>query len=812
MCSGLAVFLLSCAIIAFQIVLMRSLAVLRYHHFSYLVISTALLGFGVSGTFLHFAGRHFCKYFPFRSLILMALFTLSIPICYTLSLLLPIDIQYIFYSYKQGLLLSIYAILLFIPFFLGASIIGLAIQYYEENTGWVYGLNLLGSGVGGGIAIGMMYLISPLNLPNFVSGISVVALILWLISIRTHLSPPKKRVAVLGLGMIIIAIISVLINPPRYHMDPYKAFAHLQRLQSQADAKLLISRSSPRGQIDIYESDKLHHTLFAGLNSRSEPPEQLTLLIDGHHAGAIFKIRTKEEAEILDDTPQSLAYRLVDTPKVLLLGEVGGVNVWLARRFNASDITVVQGNPQLVDVLKEDLSLESGTIYNRPDVRVIIRDPRLFIQTTTEKFDIIHLVTGEGFSAGISGLASLHEDFLLTKEGIAQCYQRLTPRGILTLSRGIQFPPRDNIKLFALFSAALNYAGSIDVKNNLYQVRNYLAVNTLLSKNPFDQGMIAKFENECHNLLLDIEYHPSISSDRTNVFNILEGPSGKKYSYFHHAILNILSATQDQFRDEWMYNVHPPTDNSPYFYNFFKWRSLKKFLNVYGGQMLQKLELGYLILFFSFLEAILMAFIMIIFPLFWTKIKDEPRSCKIAAAIYFLNLGIAFMFVEMVFVQKFTKFLGDPIYSVSIVLVSILISAGSGSIFQNHWSINSKAKVLTAVAGILVFSVLNLITLKSVIYHFSSSPLLMRMSLTFILIMPGAFLMGWLFPIGIKGLQARTGELVPWAWGINGFGSVSAAPLAVMLSMQFGFDAVIFIALTLYIVAALAYSRLYRPE
>ena len=801
-----AIFLLSCSIIVLQIVLMRSLAVLRYHHFSYFVVSTALLGFGASGTFLHFASRKLCKNFFASSLILLALFTLAVPTCYTLSLLLPIDIQYIFYSAKQLMLLLLYGVLLFVPFFFGASTIGLAIHYYKKKTGWIYGLNLLGSGFGGVIAIIMMYRFPPLILPYSVSFIALTALISWFLSIRSRLSGKQGLACLLAMGLIISLMLKFVMQPPAFRTDPYKAASHLQRLQKQSDAALIISRFSPRGQIDIYRSDKLHHTLFASLGNDLLPPDQLTILIDGHHAAGMFKIQSEKDAGIVDATPQSLAYRFIRSPKVLLLGEKGGVNVWLAIRNNAREITVVQGNPQLVELLERDLSGEIGDIYNRPNVNVIRQDPRLFVTTTNEKFDIIHIASGEGFSAGASGLISLHEDYLLTTEGISDCYQKLSDHGLLTLTRGIQFPPRDNIKIFGLLSSALECAGVADPRQHLLQTRNYLAVNTMLSKSPLDRTMITTFERICQKFPLDLEYHPFIKSDKIHQFNILDGPSEKNYSYFHHAALSILSEKRDQFEQEWVYNIRAPTDNSPYFYNFFKWGSLTKFIEVYGRQLFQKLELGYMILVLAFLEAVLMAFIMILFPLFFVEIKRKPQIA--ATAVYFLSIGFAFMFIEMVLIQKFTKFLGDPIYAVSVVLVAILLSAGLGSICQNHVTLKLVTKILIAISGILLLSMIHGGVSQTLMAYFSASGLALRILVTCALIMPLSFLMGWLFPVGINCLQAKNSDLVPWAWGVNGFGSVSAVPLAVILSMEFGFTVVILIALGLYVLAGASCIRL----
>src|SRR6056297_53510 len=88
-----SIFLVSFALIALQLFYMRALSVIRYHHFSYLVISTALLGFGVSGTYLTFTYNRISRHFQASSRRVLLAFSASIPVSYTLVKVLPIDIR-----------------------------------------------------------------------------------------------------------------------------------------------------------------------------------------------------------------------------------------------------------------------------------------------------------------------------------------------------------------------------------------------------------------------------------------------------------------------------------------------------------------------------------------------------------------------------------------------------------------------------------------------------------------------------------------------------------------------------------------------
>jgi hypothetical protein len=219
----------------------------------------------------------------------------------------------------------------------------------------------------------------------------------------------------------------------------------------------------------------------------SPPPSQLTVYADGWAVGTVFKIDEPGEAEILDHTLMSVPYRLLDRPRVLLLGEVGGPNVWLAERWNADSVTVVNGNPQLVSLVSVDLAELSGGVFTREGIEVIVADPRLFLEAARQvNYDLIQLVSAEGMSVG--GLLAIHEDYLLTREGLAIALRRLRPGGLLAVTRQQQDPPRDNVKLLLTLAESLESLGFSDPGAHVVQLRNYLAVITLASFDAFSDS------------------------------------------------------------------------------------------------------------------------------------------------------------------------------------------------------------------------------------------------------------------------------------------------------------------------------------
>jgi hypothetical protein len=185
-------------------------------------------------------------------------------------------------------------------------------------------------------------------------------------------------------------------------------------------------------------------------------------------------------------------------------------------------------------------------------------------------------------------------------------------------------------------------------------------------------------------------------------------------------------------------------------------------------------------------------------------------------ALYFASLGFAFLFIEMAVLRKFALFLGHPLYAASVVLAGFLVFAGLGSSFSHRWKrsiiflhLSSRLTPITAaVLGIFIFAAMHILLLPCIFHHFIALSDILKVALSFLLIAPVAFFMGMPFPLGLSILTGLSPALVPWAWGINGCASVLSAVLGTLLAIHFGFNAVVVLALALYIIAAFAFRAL----
>lgn len=792
--STLGIFFLSFSIISLQLALMRSLSFLKYYHFYYLVISCALLGFGASGTLLSFAAGRFSKT-PEKWIVrFYCLFALSAFLGIFFSQVLPIDVQYLVYSFQETAKFFCYVLLIFIPFFFGGLTLGLWFAGFRKDVPELYGTNMIGSGAGAVLTLFLFSLLEPGTAPLKISSIAAAGCMIYLVCKLKKIKKDSPRLVwwagTACIGLCFSAWFLTLEIKP----DQYKQISFFQRLEHQGLAQKVAYNFNALSRFDVYSSDSSHQTMFAGPSAPVNPPPQLTVLSDGNYGGTVYRISTHEEAEILEYTPQSIVYKLSaknsKNPNVLLLGERGGTNIWLSLRYNPRSVTAVHADKRVTSLM-EDFFLGYQEI-----VRFIAADPRTYIETLAEEefFSVIQFSNAEGMPAVEGGLFGLHEDYLLTKEAVITAFSRLEDTGFLSITTGIQNPPKDTLKIFRLVSSALRESGK-NPGEHILTGRNYLASVTLVSKEPLSGDTILLFQEECRDILIDPEYYPGIDLQKAEYINQPFETTGEGVSFLRYGAGEIAEGRGEAFAETYIFNLDVPEDNSPYFHNFFRFRGTKTLIDAYGAYWFQRMELGFLLVLVTLGMVVFAGFLIILLPLLaGNRIKR--------GSVFFFSIGFGFMFIEMVLIQKFTLFLGVPLYSAGAVLGGILVFSGAGSMSFSRISLHPAKRIFLGFCILCLVLVIYSVFLNRIFSAGFALSLRLRFFIALCLIGLPAYFMGWFFPSGLALYSEDLPENIGTAWGINGFASVAASPLAVILSMIFGFQAVLFIALALYCVSA----------
>lgn len=330
-------------------------------------------------------------------------------------------------------------------------------------------------------------------------------------------------------------------------------------------------------------------------------------------------------------------------------------------------------------------------------------------------------------------------------------------------------------------------------------IRGWNTATLLVKNGDLDEHDIAALKGFAKRLSFDTVHYPDMPPEEANRYNRLDQP------WFHEGVTALLGPDAGGFVSRYKFNIKAPTDGKPYFFNFFRWPAFLEAMALRdrGGAAL--VEWGYLVPAATLAQGALAGFLFILLPLSLAG-RSWPRGTGMRRGAYFFLLGLAFLFIEIAFIQKFTLFLSHPLYAVVVVLAGFLVFAGIGS-GLSVWLARSGASagfsaIRAAITGIVTVTLLYAALLPTLFTNCLALSDAARIALSLALIAPLALFMGMPFPLGVKRLSETSPSFIPWAWGINGFASVISAALATLLAIEIGFTGVLLLALLLYSGAA----------
>ena len=792
----LTIALLSATALGYEILLMRLFSIIQWHHFAYMIISLALLGYGASGTFLALLQSPLLKHYPLALLINLALFGLTAMPSFLLAQRIPFNPEEMLWNWREPVrLMSIY-LLLSLPFFFAANAIALTFSSFSRSITRVYAYDLFGAGVGSLAVILILYVIPPLDALSLTSafGMACIAVAAW------ELQLPKR----LWIGSAVLLSMAIAVWPGQTGLllSPYKDLSQTLRVSG---ARVIAERFSPMAILQVVENDRipLRYAPGMSLNAGSSPPAQLGLFSDGGSMGTITRDSGDPQAvDFLDQLTSALPYHLQRPRRVLVLGAGGGMDVLQALYQDSEEIHAVELNPQVIELVSEDYGEFSGALYDHERVQLHTAEGRGFVSARDTHYDLIQLALQDSAVASSAGLYALSESYLYTREALRTYLYHLTPGGYLAISRWIKLPPRDTLKLFVTAAEALRRSGIENPGKQMILIRGWQTSTLLVKNGAFTADEISAMRDFSQQRAFDVAWYPGISVDEPNRFNILKEP------YLYQAAQALLGPHSQSFMEQYKFKLQPATDDQPYFHNFFKWSTFDEILALRGRGGLPLLEAGYPVLVATLVQALLASTVLILLPLLFLKkakrAGDPQAISRLPVVSYFFAIGLAFLFIEIAFIQKFMLFLHHPLLTASVVLASFLVFAGLGSNWSKRYSRQQRYRqgVIWSVAGILLTGAIYLLTLDTLLAALVVWPTGARVAVSIALIAPMAFFMGMPFPLALTRLGAGAGTLIPLAWGVNGCASVLSAVLATLLAIHFGFSVVVLLALLLYILAA----------
>jgi hypothetical protein len=730
------------------------------------------------------------------------LFALTSVGCFLIAQQVPFNAEEVLWDMRQPLrLLEIY-LLLALPFFFAANAIALALIYFRQHMSRIYGADLFGAGIGSMGVIVLMYQVMPMSVLTVLCALGIISTAVGAWELRL-----PRQVLLTSLALAMAIPVTVSLYQPGLTISPYKSLPQTLRIHG---THIIHEQASPLGQLTVVKSDQLPIRYAPGLSmqAKSEPLSQLAVFTDADNMSVITQgAGDRRQLAYLDQMISAAPYHLRKPREVLILGAGGGSDILQAQYHQTGHIDAVELNHQMIELVRDRYGEFAGDLYRSDNLAMHTDEVRGFLSKGDKHYDIIQLALMDAFSASSAGLYALNESYLYTTEALGLFIERLQANGFLAISRWIKVPPRDALKLFTTTLDALHRAGVAHPEMQLMLIRNW-QISTLIVKNgevtPDDIDSLKHF---CDERSFDLAYYPGMPPEQANRFNVL------REAYFYNGTMAISGVERAQYLEQYKFDLTPASDDRPYFFHFFKWAALPEILSLRGRGGMPLLEWGYLVLVFTLLQAMLASLVLILLPL-WLVYRhrsgdrdvSEPR---LRVLIYFFAVGLAFLFVEMAFIQRFIQFLHHPVYAIAVVLSTFLIFAGLGSTWSRHHADSNRHQRGTAraVMTIILLGGFYLLVLEPLFQWLTPLPTGFKIAITIVLIAPLAFTMGMPFPLALNVVGQQAPRLLPWAWAVNGCASVLSAVLATLLAIHLGFSVVVILALILYGIALASFPR-----
>ena len=782
--------LVAAAGLAFQITLTRIFAIAQGYHFGFLAISLALLGLGASGTALALRPTLTRGAVMLR----LARWALAFSLCLVTSYLiinhLPFDAYRIAFERVLLVYLVLYYLGLVAPFFVGGLVLGLPLAAFPARAARAYAANLVGSGLGCLAALGALAWFGETGAVIF------AALLAALGAGAFALDPSCQRRYVFAAVALIVLWSLLFIAPPRafeVRLSPYRGLSQTLLLP---DARVVWSATNAFSRVQVVESTAIRSAPGLSLTYRGDLPAQRALFRD---AESLSPFTDAAPPALLEALPVTLAYRLRPDARALILEPGGGLEVLAALNAGAREIVVIEENP----LIAAGARVYAPRVFTDARVQVVTVGARSFLARTREKFDVVHLALSEPFRPVTAGAYTLGENYLYTREAFREYLEHLNDEGVLVVSRWLQLPPTEETRLAVLAVEAVeSVVRATDgeppaVTEHLLALRSFSTMLLLVKRTPFTAREIALARAFAEAHQFDWVAAPQLDPRETNRYHFLP----------HNDYFVIFQALFERARRAaliagYAYDITPPTDDRPFFFHFFKWEQTPLVLQLLGKMWQPFGGSGYLILFALLALSFIASVTLILLPLVALRAEFAPHRARLPREmVYFVGLGMGFLFVEIPLIQRFILFLDHPVYAFATVVFALLLASGVGSFVSMR--VSWRGALCALIIALVVYPLLLTMLFPRALGY----PFEWRVLLALGLLAPLGFLMGIPFPRGIARLNANAPNLVPLAWGVNGCASVLSSILGTMGALTFGFGAVMFAGAVAYGVAWMCVQR-----
>ncbi len=751
----------------FEVTITRILSVTLWYHFAFLAVSLAMLGIGLPGVWLAFVrpGRHWLP-------VALACSSVAAPIATVVLVRIGASLDYgtVFPEFGASVLahgpVLIAVACVLVPLLASGTVICLLLMDAPgARVARMYSADLLGATIGAALVVPLM-LLAPT--PLVVAGTGLLpAAALWMFRGRWRAT---SAVLLLSIGFLLI----------------WQAPLRLARgsKHGSADVAALFERWTPTGRITVmpegfYGGEAFGWGVAAQYRAQGTS-SHLWMEQDGSAGTPITRLDGPPAAlEHLYFDVTSLGYQWRPPHDVCIIGPGGGRDILTALKAGATRIDAVELNPAIADALLGPFRDYAGNVYGRSGVHAVVGEGRSFLTRSTRRYDLIQISLIDSWAATSAGAFSLSENYLYTQEALQLFLSRLQASGVLSISRWMRGSFQlEGARLSVLVREALRATGVSEPDRHFMVFQAGSVATFLVSPTPIEPTAVQQAD-----AIADargfVRHWPAAGAraEASLIQQVLTGDTA-----------SLVTAGAD---------LSPPTDNRPFFFHTLS------VLHPPTDAELQKLGPN------EQAVALLRVLVFVLggvggalFLIPFVVRGRLPRGPAVArSSAYFLLIGLAFMFVEMPWLQRFVLYLGHPSYATTVVLSALLVGAGFGAMLSPRLLPFARRAVgVTLPAVILILNVG-----MGVVFEVTLGwPLGWRVVTAIALVAPVGILMGAPFPLGM--MLAGTNQQDPsslraWYWAMNGMASVLATVLSLVSAMTIGFAATVTVGAVGYVLA-----------
>lgn len=829
-------FLVTLATLTYQLLLTRTFSVTMYYHFAFVAISVTMFGMAVGAVAVFLRPGMFAEdRVPRQLSACAAVFAASTVLSYLTHLSIPFVLDSSLVT-VWGLALTYAA--LSIPFVFSGIVVSLALTRFPSQVGGLYAADLAGAAAGC-LAVGPVLKFTDAPTAVLATG-AVAAAAAWLFAAsgpsagdaRPSKEPSSRASG--GLRRVCAGLALALGAGTAAHGVAARHNAAWLRpiwVKGQYEARPLVEKWNSFSRIRVIgDAEKYVRPSGWGLSSALPPgraARELHLDIDSYAGTELTRFWGDTAAvDHLKYDVTNIAHYLRPDSRVIVVGTGGGRDILSALAFNQRSVTGVEINDATLALVNGRFGDFTGHLDRDPRVRFVNDEARSYIARLTDRADLIQISLIDTWAATASGAFVLTENSLYTVDAWRIFMSHLAPRGILSVSRWYYAArPGEVYRLASLASTTLMQMGVSRPGDHFAIVRARPAgadapdgIGTLLvSRDPLSDADLDALEAVAARMRFEIVQSPRHSADPT--FAALA--DGVR-----------LAATVADYP----LNIGAPTDDRPFFFHMLRLRDVIRPARWHDQGIVQFNMTAVGVLGILFAIVLVLTASCIVLPLVLARPRPD-LSMAPEHLLFFCAIGFGFMLVEMSQVQRLAIFLGHPVYSLSVVLFSLLLSSGAGSLSTSgvtwrsadasgrdeegagrsrddesafHARANGRRGAVVRL-GLLVLVLMAFGVLTPVLVHrFEAASTPARILLSVATLLPIGFFMGMAFPLGMGRALASAPALAPWLWGVNGAASVCASVLAVVIALGAGISASFWAGTACY-VAALA-ALLWRRQ